>query len=93
MNHFQVDEATLAFADRNVPGATASGTGAGEIDILNPGYAKFHGFQVDVAHFDLRTAQFLNPDFPALRGAVFGSATLDSIWTDVRFHRCRPEPP
>lgn len=84
VTHFQVERADLAFVDRNVPGATARGTGHGELDILFPGFAKFHGFQVDVDHFDLRTGQFLNPEFPRLNGLVSGTATLDSIWTDVR---------
>lgn len=84
VNHFQVERADLAFADANVPGATARGTGHGELDILFPGLAKFHGFAVNVDHFDLRTGQFLNPNFPRLNGLVSGTATLDSIWTDVR---------
>ena len=83
-NHFQVERADLAFADRNVPGATAKGVGHGEIDILNPSLTTFHGFHMDVDHFDLRTAQFLNADFPRLNGLVGGAVTLDSIWTDVR---------
>ncbi|HVZ47806.1 MAG TPA: translocation/assembly module TamB domain-containing protein, partial [Gemmatimonadaceae bacterium] len=84
VNHFQVERADLHFADANVAGATASGTGHGELDILFPGLAKFHGFRVDVDHFDLATPQFLNPEFPRLNGSVSGTATLDSIWTDVR---------
>ena len=84
VNHFMVDEARLTFADANVPGATASGTAHGEIDILNPSAVQFHGLRVDLARFDLRTAQFLNADFPRLAGSIAGSATLDSLWTDVR---------
>jgi translocation and assembly module TamB len=84
VNRFQVDDARIAFADRNVPGATARARGHGEIDILHPGDARFHGFALDLAHFDLRTAQFVNPDFPEIRGSIAGTATLDSIWTDVR---------
>ena len=85
VNHFQVDEASLLFADRNVPGATAKLTAAGEVDILAPARTRFHGLHVDLAHFDLRTPQFLNPDFPRLNGDLSGSLTLDSLWTDVRF--------
>ncbi len=85
VHHFVVDDARLTFRDANVPGAITRGTGRGEIDILHPGDAKFHGFKVDVAQFDLRTAQFVNPDFPSLRGFIGGTATLDSIWTDLRF--------
>ena len=84
VNRFKVEHADITFTDRNVPGATARGTGHGELDILFPGDAKFRGFELNLDHFDLRTAQFLNPLFPALNGFVGGTATLDSIWTDVR---------
>jgi translocation and assembly module TamB len=84
VNRFKVEDAVLRFTDRNVAGATAAGTAHGEIDILHPGDAKFHGLQVNVDHFDLRTPQFLNASFPSLNGMVGGTATLDSIWTDVR---------
>ena len=84
VNRFQVERAAFVFADRNVPGATAKGTVSGEIDILNPGLATFHGTRVELEHFDLRTGQFLNASFPRLNGFVGGTATLDSIWTDVR---------
>ncbi len=85
-NHFRVDNAALTFDDGNVPGATAAGVGTGEVDIVSPGYAKFHEFHVDLARFDLRTAQFVNHDFPRVNGTVSGTVMLDSIWTDVRFH-------
>ena len=85
VNHFVVDRARLTFRDANVPGAVMRGVGRGELDILHPGDLKFHAFKVEVAEFDLRTAQFVNPDFPSLRGVVAGSATLDSMWTDLRF--------
>ncbi len=84
VNRFTVEHVDLAFADANVPGATARGTGSGELDILDPGNAVFRGFRLNVDHFDLRTGQFLNPLFPRLNGLVGGTATLDSIWTDVR---------
>jgi translocation and assembly module TamB len=85
VNHFQVDEASFVFADGNVPGATVKGVAKGEVDILFPGDARFHGLRVDLAHFDLRTPQFLNADFPRLNGDLSGTVMLDSIWTDVRF--------
>jgi len=85
LNHFVVDEARLQYADRNVPGAVSVFTGRGEVDILNPANATFHGFHLDVRRFDLRTAQFLSEGFPRLGGVISGQATLDSIWTDVRF--------
>ncbi|MEW5918857.1 MAG: translocation/assembly module TamB domain-containing protein, partial [Gemmatimonadota bacterium] len=34
---------------------------------------------------DLRTLQFLDPEFPRLNGIIAGSARLDSSWLDVRF--------
>lgn len=86
VNRFQVDEASLEFNDRNVPGATAAGVARGEVDILRPARANFHGVHLDLAHFDLRTAQFLNQDFPRLHGDLAGTMLLDSIWTDVRLH-------
>lgn len=84
VTHFMVERADLLFTDRNVPGATAKGTGHGELDIVSPGNTKFHGFQLAVDHFDLRTGQFLNSAFPRLNGLIGGTMTLDSIWTDVR---------
>jgi translocation and assembly module TamB len=85
VNHFMVDDARLVFSDRNVPGAITRGTGSGEVNILAPSRATFHGFTVNVAQFDLRTAQFLNPDFPRINGLVSGTGIIDSIWTDIRF--------
>jgi translocation and assembly module TamB len=85
VNHFLVDDAKLVFSDRNVPGAITRGGGSGEVDILAPSRATFHGFKINVAQFDLRTAQFLNADFPRLNGLVSGTGIIDSIWTDLRF--------
>ncbi len=84
VNHFQVDDARLAFADANVPGAITRAVLRGEVDILSVSRAKFHGMQVELGQFDLRTAQFLNPDFPKLAGVIAGRGTLDSLWNDVR---------
>jgi len=84
VNRFALDEAALTFTDRNVSGATASGVATGEVDILFPGRAKFHGVRLALERFDLRTAQFLNEDFPRLNGVLSGVMTLDSVWTDVR---------
>jgi translocation and assembly module TamB len=85
VNHFVVDDLRLTYTDRNVPGATTVFTGAGELDILNPGNTTFHGFHLALARFDLRTPQFLSAGFPRLNGVISGDAMLDSIWTDVRF--------
>lgn len=85
LNRFEVENLRLTYADRNVAGATSEFAGQGELDILNPANATFHGFHLDLARFDLRTPQFLSPGFPRLNGILSGAATLDSIWTDVRF--------
>ncbi|CAN5718662.1 hypothetical protein BH23GEM1_BH23GEM1_05880 [soil metagenome] len=87
LDRFRVERADLVFADANVPGAISRGVGRGELDIRLPALAVFRGFDVDVARFDLRTAQFLNAEFPRLGGFIAGTARLDSIWTDVRFSR------
>ena len=85
VNHFVVDRGDFFFDDANVPGATAKGSVKGELDILFPALTKFHGLDVSLDHFDLRTMQFLNPAFPKIFGLVSGTARLDSVWTDLRF--------
>ena len=85
LTHFVVDSARFVFRDANVPGAVSSGTARGGLDILFPAFTEFHGFQVNAERLDLRTIQFLNPNFPRLGGYVAGRATLDSSWLDVRF--------
>lgn len=85
VNHFKIEQGEFSFRDANVPGATAQGKVKGELDILFPAFTTFHGFDVDLDHFDLRTMQFLNPSFPKLFGLVSGTARLDSVWTDLRF--------
>jgi translocation and assembly module TamB len=87
VNHWQVDDARLTFRDAGVPGAESRFMGKGELDILFPAFTAFHGFELDVRQFDLRTAQRLNPDFPRLNGLVRGRLVLDSSWMDVRFSR------
>lgn len=99
LDRFRVERADVVFADAHVPGAISRGTGRGELDIRLPALAVFRGFDVNVARFDLRTAQFLNPGFPRLQGSVSGTARLDSVWTDLRFshsdvlHHDGPGPP
>jgi translocation and assembly module TamB len=85
LNRFVVDDATIAYRDGNVEGAGARARARGEIDILDPGNTVFRGFTVTLDTFDLRTPQFLNADFPRLKGLIAGSARLDSSWLDVRF--------
>jgi translocation and assembly module TamB len=85
LTRFRVDDANLVFRDRHVPGAETRATARGELDILYPAFTVFRGLDVDVASADLRTIQFLYPNFPKLRGTISGTATLDSSWLDVRF--------
>ncbi len=84
VNRFHVDDARITFADANVPGAVTRATGKGDLDILFPAFTTFRGLDVDVAQLDLRTLQYLNPNFPRVNGIVSGTATLDSMWLDVR---------
>ena len=85
LNQFIVDAAQVTWRDGHVPGAVSSAKAQGGLDILFPAFTKFHGLRVDVAKLDLRTIEYLFPNFPALRGTVAGVATLDSSWLDVRF--------
>ena len=85
VNRFRVADARLTFADAHVPGAVSRFTGRGELDIYEPAFTVFRGFDVATDRLDLRTIQHLFPDFPRLGGIVAGSATLDSLWLDVRF--------
>lgn len=85
VNQFRIDEGQFAFADANVRGATARGSVRGTIDMVFPAFTKFRGLDVRLDHLDLATLQFLNPTFPRLDGSISGVATLDSVWTDVRF--------
>jgi translocation and assembly module TamB len=85
LNRFKVDETKFTFSDANVPGAISRGSARGELDIFQPAFTVFHGFDVNIETLDLRTLQFLNPMFPALKGTVSGTTRLDSLWLDVRF--------
>jgi translocation and assembly module TamB len=85
VNRFAIEAADFSAADANVPGATARGRARGTLDMLFPAFTKFRDFEVEVDRFDLETLQFLNPSFPRLDGWISGRATLDSVWTDVRF--------
>jgi translocation and assembly module TamB len=85
LDHFIVDEASIAFTDANVPGVVNRFRGAGELDIVNPAFVAFHDFGLDIEHFDLRTVRAVNPKFPPLAGTLTGVARLDSLWTDIRF--------
>ena len=85
LTHFLVDDARGVFRDAHVRGAESRFSGRGELDILNPANTAFHGFHIDIASLDLRTIEFLYPSFPRLNGTISGTATLDSVWLDVRF--------
>jgi translocation and assembly module TamB len=85
INRWIVDDAHLVFRDAHVPGAVSEITARGGLDILFPSLAKFRDLHVDARVIDLRTPRYLFPDFPRLAGTVSGTATLDSVWTDVRF--------
>lgn len=85
LTHFVVDTSQLTFHDAHVPGAVSELSGKGELDILQPAFTVFHHFRVAARSIDLRTIQFLYPNFPRLAGTISGVATLDSSWLDVRF--------
>lgn len=85
LTDFVVAESDVTWRDAHVAGAVSRFSGSGALDILDPELTSFHGFDVTVASLDLRSIQFLFPEFPRLGGTVSGAATLDSSWLDVRF--------
>jgi translocation and assembly module TamB len=85
LTHFYIDDARGRFEDAHVRGAVSRFAGKGELDILEPAFTAFHGFDVDAQSIDLRTIQYLYPAFPRLNGFASGTARLDSSWLDVRF--------
>ena len=85
LTRFVVSHSDIVFRDAHVPGAVTRGTVRGALDIFEPEFTVFHGFDVDVAQLDLRSIQYLYPSFPALKGYAVGTARLDSSWLDVRF--------
>jgi translocation and assembly module TamB len=85
LTDFEVDAAHGEWRDAHVPGAVSRLSGSGGLDILSPLFTTFHDFHVDVGSLDLRSIEYLFPAFPPLGGTISGQATLDSIWTDVRF--------
>ena len=85
LTHFVVDESEVLFRDAHVRGAVSRVGGRGELDILQPAYTSFRRFNVNAASVDLRTIEYLYPNFPRLGGTISGTATLDSSWLDVRF--------
>lgn len=87
LNRFVIDDASFTYDDANVPGATNVGTVKGMLDIAEPSFTIFRGFDVALDRFDLRTIRFLNPSFAELNGWISGRARLDSSWLDLRFSR------
>jgi len=85
VSRFRADTVDLTLHDAHVPGATSRLAGSGELDISAPARTAFHDFRMTVDRLDLRTPQYVLPDFPRLHGIVHGTATLDSVWSDVRF--------
>jgi translocation and assembly module TamB len=85
VSHFRVDSLDLTLHDAHVPGATSRLAGSGGLDVSAPSLTAFHDFRMSVDRLDLRTPQFVLPDFPRLHGIVRGTAILDSTWSDVRF--------
>ncbi|MGQ0539368.1 MAG: translocation/assembly module TamB domain-containing protein [Gemmatimonadaceae bacterium] len=84
LNNFLVQSAAIEFRDANVPGAVTRGSASGGLNIMEPSLTVFRGFAVELEQLDLRTLQFLDPEFPRLNGTIAGSVRLDSLWTDVR---------
>lgn len=84
VDRFRMEGLDAHFSDDNVDGATAQARAQGELDIRDVGRTVFRGVDLTLSHFDLRTAQALDPDFPRLNGTLHGTARLDSSWLDVR---------
>ena len=85
LTDFIVDESDVSWHDTHVRGAVSRASGRGTLDILDPENTKFKGFDVNVASLDLRSIQYLFPEFLRLGGTVHGTVRLDSLWLDVRF--------
>jgi len=85
LTNFIVDSSFITFRDHHVRGAVSRFAGRGGLNILQPAYTEFHGFEVTTSGLDLRSIQYLYPTFVELGGTVSGRATLDSSWLDVRF--------
>lgn len=85
VNDFDVTSFRGEWRDTHVPGAVSRLSGSGGLNIQFPAFTAFRDFEVDVQTLDLRSIQYLFPAFPKLDGTLAGQATLDSVWTDVRF--------
>jgi translocation and assembly module TamB len=87
LTHFVVDTSFVTFRDAHVIGAISQATGRGGLNILDPEFTEFRGFDVNALSIDLRTLEYLYPAFPRIGGTISGVATLDSSWMDVRFSK------
>jgi translocation and assembly module TamB len=85
LSHWRVDTADLTLHDGHVADAVSRLGGSGELDITNPAVLAFRHFRLSLDRLDLRTLQYVLSEFPRLHGIVSGTATLDSVWNDVRF--------
>ncbi|HXY31936.1 MAG TPA: translocation/assembly module TamB domain-containing protein [Gemmatimonadaceae bacterium] len=86
LDRWQVTEGKFDFRDAHVKGAVSKLALRGGLNILVPSLAVFRGADVDVGRLDLRSIEYLFPAFPRLQGTFAGKISLDSVWTDVRFH-------
>ena len=66
LTDWHVDDGQLTFHDAHVRGAVTKASVHGALDILVPSNTKFHSLDVDLATLDLRTVQYLFPNFPRL---------------------------
>lgn len=87
LTRFVVDTSFVTFRDAHVTGAISQASGRGGLNILDPEFTVFRGFEVNVASLDLRSIEYLYPSFPLIGGTIAGVATLDSSWMDVRFSK------
>ena len=85
VDNFAVTSFRGEFRDAHVPGAVSRMSGSGLLNIEFPAFTAFKGFDLAVQTLDLRSIEYLFPAFPKLNGTIAGTATLDSVWTDVRF--------
>jgi translocation and assembly module TamB len=85
LTNFVISDARGMFQDAHVKGAVSRFSAKGELDILYPAFTVFHGFDVNATSLDLRTIEYLFPNFPRVGGFASGVARLDSSWLDVRF--------
>ena len=85
VNDFDVTSFHGEWRDGHVPGAVSRMSGSGGLDIQFPAFTAFKDFDLNVQTLDLRSIEYLFPAFPRLQGTIAGRATLDSVWTDVRF--------